>query len=681
MVRRWLMGVAFLAGLAPMFVMAADPWPGEAWQESTPLTYLDPDFQKNLSGAHWNHATRTLWVCINGPGRFWAIVPTPQGGLAVDTAGGQIGEFSVPGDIEGITQVEGDDASVYVLLEDLDRIRRYDVSSLGHPVLIGEFNILPYVPAYRDGAGSEGITFVPDSSLAARGFVDAHGQPCTSRYGLGGLMFVAHQRDGAVYVFDLDPVRNAVTFVGRYITSRGESSGLEFGGSSASLYIWHNTDGNYLERTDLTSQVGADGARRFMTVQEFRGPKGGNLEGIAIDSTDGWFFATDDDNQNGYALMWFRHFDPADIPGPEPETRTVEVLLTGGRNDVEQRADGSVSMNSTDLELVTDQTRQTVGLRFENLAVPAGAQIVDAYLQFTVDEATSEATELTIRAEASPHAFPFSTSIRNVSVRPATAASVRWSVPAWNTIDEAGPAQRSPSLLGVVQEVVDLPGFEPGNAMVFLVTGTGRRTARAWEVAPEKAPRLLIEYVGNEPAPGFQRTSIEVRLAGSGNDVEEQTDGILLASSTDLELVTDTGSQVVGLRFANVQIPAGAEIVRAHIQFTVDETSSGATTVILRGEATGNAAPFSTSRFDVSRRLMTLADVVWTIEPWSVVGEGSAAQRTPDLSAIVQEVVDTSGFRAGNAIVLVVTGSGRRTAESSDGLPAGAPLLLVEYRP
>ena len=46
---------------------------------------------------------------------------------------------------------------------------------------------------------------------------------------------------------------------------------------------------------------------------------------------------------------------------------------------------------------------------------------------------------------------------------------------------------------------------------------------------------------------------------------------------------------------------------------------------------------------------------------------------------MVQEVVDRPGWVTGNALVLVVTGSGKRVAESYDGEPAGAPLLRVTY--
>jgi hypothetical protein len=46
---------------------------------------------------------------------------------------------------------------------------------------------------------------------------------------------------------------------------------------------------------------------------------------------------------------------------------------------------------------------------------------------------------------------------------------------------------------------------------------------------------------------------------------------------------------------------------------------------------------------------------------------------------IIQAIVDRPGWASGNALVILITGSGKRVAESFNGLPAGAPLLHVEY--
>ncbi|MBQ0740072.1 hypothetical protein J9332_37890, partial [Aquimarina celericrescens] len=54
-------------------------------------------------------------------------------------------------------------------------------------------------------------------------------------------------------------------------------------------------------------------------------------------------------------------------------------------------------------------------------------------------------------------------------------------------------------------------------------------------------------------------------------------------------------------------------------------------------------------------------------------------QRTPELKDIVQEVINQPGWGISSALTFVITGKGRRTAESYDGSPSQAPLLVIDY--
>lgn len=657
-------------------VVATEAWPAEAWNQSTILTSLDSDFQKNLSGAHWNDATRTLWVCINGPGKFWALQENGNGGFAIR------GKWSIPGDIESITQVDLNEPSVYVISEGEDRIRKYDVSVNGQATLLREWNIAPYVPAYAGGAGSEGIAFVPDDWLRLNGFVDGNGNPYVSRNGMGGLMFVAHQNGGGIYVFDLDPDSNDVAFVASYKTLRPESSGLEFDRTAGYLYIWHNTGSNFLEVSDLSSYVGAGNARYFTTTKEFFGPKGGNLEGIAIvpaASGERWAFMTDDDNQNGAALMWFAHFDPR-LPEHDVSATRVTSRVSSATDDAEEFADGRMSTGSTDLELVTDSSVQTVGIRFNAIAVPRSSLIEKATIQFATDETSAGATSLTIAGEANANAATYSTAARNISARQKTATTVSWVPPSWDIVDEAGEDQLTPDLTAIVQEIVDRPDWNAGNPMAFVITGSGKRVARAFEASPSLAPQLSIEYADAGGEPMEQIIAIDARISSKANDAEESAAGAVSLGSTDLELVTDASAQTVGMRFAVVNIPPGAQIQSAYLQFAVDETSSAATSLVVQGEASANPAAFATTSRNLSGRGKTTARVAWTPPAWNAEGEAGINQRTPDLAAIVQEIVGMNGWQAGNPMAFIATGSGKRIAEAFDGSALKAPLLHVEYR-
>jgi hypothetical protein len=174
---------------------------------------------------------------------------------------------------------------------------------------------------------------------------------------------------------------------------------------------------------------------------------------------------------------------------------TVQVPVAVGSDDAEERSSGGVDLGSSDLELVTDGSAvQTVGLRFAGLAVPAGAIIDKAWIQFSTDEVKTGATSLTLRAQAADDAATFAATSGNVSSRPRTTASTAWVPPAWSTKNERGAAQQTPDLSAVLQEVVSRPGWSSGNAAVFIVTGSGTRTAIAREKSAAAAAMLHVEY-------------------------------------------------------------------------------------------------------------------------------------------------------------------------------------------
>jgi len=305
----------FLANLTIGSAVETKPWPAEAWPSAKTFSHLDPHFGNNMSGACYNPETRTFWVCRNGrPSAFWALKEDGSGNLSIATnEAGTLAKYNSSGDLEGICQADYKKDLVYLMVERLDKIREYDVSDYGKAILKNEWDVSAHVPRRKANLGSEGITFVPDRWLKKAGFTDGDGKPYSSKGGMGGLMFVAHQDGGGIYVFDLDVGKTTSHFVGVYQSSRKESCGLEFDRSTGLLYIWHNIGNNFLEVTKLSSyKDGKD--RRFVTMVELIGPKKGNLEGIAISPAGAGkkkqqVLFTDDNNQDGAALMWFRQFD------------------------------------------------------------------------------------------------------------------------------------------------------------------------------------------------------------------------------------------------------------------------------------------------------------------------------------------------------------------------------------
>jgi hypothetical protein len=478
------MRVALLVALFSLGGSAlAEPWPAETWQESENLTGLDSNFNTNLSGAHWNPVTRTLWVAVNGPGSFLALVEDGDT-FKVDEKDGKRGKWSPGGDLESITQVDYNEQAVYVMVEGADLIRKYDTSVYGVSTLKASWNIKAHVPT-NGSAGSEGLAFVPDEHLEAAGFVDKDGELYTSQLGMGGLMFVAHQAGGRLYVFDLDPLdEKSVVFVGAYKTNSTESSGLEFDRSNGRLYAWHNIGLNTMEELDLGStMVGSE--RKLRSLRSWTAPRTGNLEGIAFTpakSHEHMAFITDDDAQTGRGLMVYRAF--------KPHLRTLNRQVQASSDDAEQGRRWEVTLTNKALELTYNEINQQVGLRFTNLQLPPKAHIISAYITFTT--VAPPPTKLQIRGQRQPNALTFTEEPKNISSRPKTRARVLWAEPAWGSL--VGHTRRSPELRDVVQEMVNLPDWEEGSPMAFFIYGYGQQVVSSFDADPASAPTLHIEF-------------------------------------------------------------------------------------------------------------------------------------------------------------------------------------------
>lgn len=185
----------------------------------------------------------------------------------------------------------------------------------------------------------------------------------------------------------------------------------------------------------------------------------------------------------------------------------------------------------------------------------------------------------------------------------------------------------------------------------------------------------------------FSQT-FEQHIQSSTDDAEEKFDGsYITTSSSDIELVFDTwndqGLQTIGLRFDNVTIPANSVITDAYIQFTADGSSSGNLSMIIYGEDVANSATFTNTSNNISSRNTTSAEVIWNpVNSWSD-NQAGTNQRTPDVSAIISEIITANGWQNGNPISFIISGTGSETehreAVSFDENPTKSAKLVVEY--
>src|SRR5262245_45160695 len=210
-----------------------------------------------------------------------------------------------------------------------------------------------------------------------------------------------------------------------------------------------------------------------------------------------------------------------DCPGIAPPAPSPNTVRTGA-DDVSQAPDkNAVSLTVQVLELGD----KLVGLRFQKLGVPPKAHIDAAVIQFTAAETSSTTPgDYQIFAVDSPDApqFTVTTNLNAILASRVIAATVSWTVGAWQ-INERGGTEASPELSSLVQAIVNRDdGYSPDNAIAFVIRGSGRRVARAFESANLGRPATLT--VAYTPRPITQ----ELLACGNASDDASRAHGCSL---------------------------------------------------------------------------------------------------------------------------------------------------------
>ncbi len=164
----------------------------------------------------------------------------------------------------------------------------------------------------------------------------------------------------------------------------------------------------------------------------------------------------------------------------------------------EYTSDSTMYLGSSDLEMAFESgsNEQIVGIRFDGIAIPQGATITNAYIEFEAKANNSGACALNIWAEKDINSQGFSDIDANISSRNTTTNSVTWTPSAWTDNN----FYTTPSLVSLVSELNSMTGWNENSAVTFIISGTGER--EAWSAQESgTAPRLVVEfdnpYLGN----------------------------------------------------------------------------------------------------------------------------------------------------------------------------------------
>ncbi len=365
---------------------------------------------------------------------------------------------------------------------------------------------------------------------------------------------------------------------------------------------------------------------------------------------------------------------------PIDDAVSPEIITSISQSqDDAYEVDTLVTTDSDNLTLSQGTNLVTTGLRFSGLNIPQGAVITRAYIRFTSNLANAGATDLTLRAELTNNASAFATSAGNLTSRTTGSQSVLWNMD--NDFPLSGESIITPDISSVIQEVVDQSAWCGGNAINVLIEGQGSSSSSArvvdgFDEGTGLSPQLVVIY-DETSATGCIRGQATYQVNAQANNAEERSDGY---QATGSELTfRATSNRFLGVRFNNVNIPQGATITQAYLEFTAYQNSdSGFASFTISGVAEDDPNSFSPYRRYLLRDKPKTSGVTWNnIPQWF----RNADYRSPSVVSIVEALVGRSGWQPGNDMMFVFSDLvGVRGAYTYNGRPSDAVRLVVEYQ-
>jgi hypothetical protein len=309
------------------------PWPGGA---DVVVVDTVEQFAGNLSGLTYEPESATsaavLWGVSNIPGKLYRVLREGPSSFVSDPSGGwppgkllRYPGGSGEADAESVTLAESSADGLYVVAEhDNDApatsrlsVLRYDPSVAGAELsATHEWDVTSALPPFGANLGLEALTWIPDSYLTERGFIDeateatydpndypAHG---------AGLFFVGVEESGMVYGFALNHDDSSFSLLASFQAPHFGVMGLEMDRDVGQLWVYcDEACGNRASVFDIDTAAGSDSAGHFTLRGLFERPSGlpdTNHEGIALapesECADDLkpFFWADDNDTDGHSI-------------------------------------------------------------------------------------------------------------------------------------------------------------------------------------------------------------------------------------------------------------------------------------------------------------------------------------------------------------------------------------------
>jgi type IV pilus assembly protein PilY1 len=310
-------------------------------------------------------------------------------------------------------------------------------------------------------------------------------------------------------------------------------------------------------------------------------------------------------------------------------------------------------------------------VRFQSVDIPRGATINSAELVFQPSRDGSSAGTWEIGLEKTSEAVAFDATNHLDSSRWTGAYVKSYSPGNWVAGTDVAIDVKS-----LLSPLVANTGFCGGGNVAFRVRDTSagaRRYAVSYDDDQVAAPRLKVKYT--LPTGSTCLRSSRIATVRSSNDDAEQTGSVQETVALNVPL---RSSSKVGLRFSGITIPQGATIRSAKLKLKAANEPSSRGTFTIKAAKLTDIGEFSDSNKIGSITDLTSASVAWSPSAWKT----GSTYESGELKTVIQEVVNQTGWNAGNALALIVNGSLTgssfpRAYQADYGASAAASLSIV----
>lgn len=167
------------------------------------------------------------------------------------------------------------------------------------------------------------------------------------------------------------------------------------------------------------------------------------------------------------------------------------------------------------------------------------------------------------------------------------------------------------------------------------------------------------------------------------DDAWENGAGTVDTNDTTIEL--GAGNTIM-LRMNEVRIPQGAVIDHASLMFSSAATDTAATSITISAEDADDCATATTAANSITGRPKTASSVIWSMPSWSAPAYSGSyrnfrnlTMKSPDLTSLIQEVVDRGGWTFDNDLCLIMEGTGSRVFGADEHSTLFPPDLYVVW--